>query len=85
VTRDIFDVLESVTLKYDDGRVEHPDFFKVITFHVFYLNDESYSRKQMQKGCLGAMTEGNLIGSIMKILQVRGLSSHGVQDKVLRL
>ena len=84
MTRDIFDILASVTLKYDDGRVEHPDFFKVTTFLVFNLNDKSYSRKQMQKGFLGVMTEGNLTGSIMKILQVRGLSFHGVQDKVLR-
>ena len=29
LTRDIADVLESITLKYDDGRIEQPDFFKV--------------------------------------------------------
>ena len=29
VTRDILDVLETVTLKYDDGRVEQVDIFKV--------------------------------------------------------
>ena len=29
VTRDIYDVLESVTLKYEDGRIDKPDFFKV--------------------------------------------------------
>ena len=29
VTRDIYDVMESITLKYDDGKVELPDFFKV--------------------------------------------------------
>ena len=32
ISRDIYDVLESVTLKYDDGRLEHPDFFKVNIF-----------------------------------------------------
>ena len=29
VTRDIHDVLESITIIYNDGRVEVPDFFKV--------------------------------------------------------
>ena len=29
VTRDILDVLETVTLRYDDGRVEQVDIFKV--------------------------------------------------------
>ena len=84
MTRDIFNVLESVTLKYDDGRVEHPDFFKVTTLLVFNLNDKSNSRKQMRKGFLGVMTEGNLTGSIMKILQARGLHLYGVQDKGFR-
>ena len=29
VTRDIKDVLESITLKYEDGRIENRDFYDV--------------------------------------------------------
>ena len=35
VTRDINDVLESITLKYNDGRVEMPDFYKVIESYLY--------------------------------------------------
>ena len=49
VTRDIFDVLESVTLKYDDGRVEHPDLFKVTTFHVSKNSSSGKFTKWCQK------------------------------------
>ena len=35
ITRDINDVLESITLKYNDGRVEMPDFYKVIVIYLY--------------------------------------------------